>query len=79
MIVTVVPPVAGPDWRATAVTLGAGTNVYLSLVLVALVPPVAVTVTSTVAGRSGGGDRGDLAGAVDREAGSRRSRRSSPR
>jgi hypothetical protein len=48
VIVTLVPPAVEPDDGLTAVTVGAGTNVYWSALLVALVPPGVVTVTSTV-------------------------------
>src|ERR1035437_6824331 len=50
-IVTLVPPAAGPLTGVTFVTAGTGggaTNVNLSAVLVELVPPGPVTVTSTV-------------------------------
>src|SRR5581483_6678648 len=48
VIVTLVPPLAGPADGLTPVTVGAPTYVYWSAELVALVPPVVVTVTSTV-------------------------------
>ena len=48
VIVTDVPPAAGPLPGLTFVTVGAATNVNWSFALVALVPPTVVTVTSTV-------------------------------
>jgi hypothetical protein len=48
VIVTDVPPAAGPLVGFTFVTVGAATNVNSSFALVALVPPTVVTVTSTV-------------------------------
>lgn len=46
VIVTLVPPAAGPDDGLTPVTVGGGTNVNLSAEVVAVVPPGVVTVTS---------------------------------
>ena len=46
VIVTLVPPAAGPDDGLTPVTVGGGTNVNRSAELVALVPPGVVTLTS---------------------------------
>jgi hypothetical protein len=51
VMVTDVPPAAGPELGTTDVTVGAGGGVWndpWSFVLVALVPPGVVTVTSTV-------------------------------
>jgi hypothetical protein len=48
VIVTDVPPAAGPCVGLTAVTVGADTYVNWSAADVALVPPSAVTVTSTI-------------------------------
>ena len=48
VIVTDVPPAAGPLLGVTLVTVGAPTNVNWSFALVALVPPTVVTLTSTV-------------------------------
>ncbi|CAM3245137.1 hypothetical protein JANLI_04610 [Janthinobacterium lividum] len=48
VMVTVVPPVAGPAVGEMLVTVGTATKVYWSAPLVALVPPVVVTRTSTV-------------------------------
>src|SRR6478735_5284050 len=48
VIVTEVPPAVGPEFGLTLVTVGAATNVNWSLAEVALVPPVVVTVMSTV-------------------------------
>jgi hypothetical protein len=48
LIVTLVPPDAGPDAGLTPDTTGAATNVKWSLALVAEVPPPVVTRTSTV-------------------------------
>ena len=48
VIVTDVPPATGPLLGPTFETVGAATNVNWSLVLVELVPPAVVTVTSTV-------------------------------
>jgi hypothetical protein len=53
---TVMPvlPAAGPAEGDTPVTVGIGAYVYRSLLLVALVPPTAVTVMSTVAATCAG-------------------------
>ena len=58
VIVTVVPPAAGPLVGSIFVTVGAGMYVYSSAAEVALVPPGVLTVTSHGAGarRRGGGD-----------------------
>ena len=48
VIVTVVPPAAGPLVGSTFVTVGAGMYVYSSAAEVALVPPGVLTVTCTV-------------------------------
>ena len=53
LMVTVVPPVAGPEVGLTPSTVG-GVNVYRSAAPVALVPPGAVTVTSTAPTGSAG-------------------------
>jgi hypothetical protein len=54
VIVTEVPPAGGPLFGETLVTVGAATNVNWSAALVALVPPIEVTVTSTVAAACAG-------------------------
>lgn len=54
VIVTEVPPAAGPEDGLTWVTVGGVTYVYWSLVLVALVPPAVVTAISTVPAAPGG-------------------------
>ena len=48
VIVTVVPPAAGPLVGSTLVTVGAEMYVYSSAAEVALVPPGVLTVTCTV-------------------------------
>src|SRR5450830_673706 len=48
LIVTLVPPVAGPEVGEMLVTVGAATYVNWSAALVALVPPGVVILTSTV-------------------------------
>ena len=48
LTVTQLPPASGPLSGLTPVTVGAATNVNRSAVLVALVPPAFVRVTSTV-------------------------------
>ena len=48
VIVTLVPPAGGPLFGEIDVTVGAAIKVNWSAALVALVPPAAVTVTSTV-------------------------------
>ena len=48
VIVTDVPPATGPLLGLTLVTVGAPMNVNWSFALVALVPPIVVTVMSTV-------------------------------
>jgi hypothetical protein len=48
VIVTVVPPAVRPEEGLTAVTAGARMYAYWSPLLMALVPPVAVTLTLTV-------------------------------
>ena len=48
VMMTEVPPSVGPPVGDSPVTVGAATYVYWSAELVALVPPVVVTVTSTV-------------------------------
>jgi hypothetical protein len=54
VIVTLVPPAAEPVFGLTFVTVGAATNVNWSAALVADVPPVVTTVTSTVPALSAG-------------------------
>ena len=53
-IVTLVPPASGPAEGLTAVTVGTASYVNWSALLVALVPPGVVTVTSTVPAASAG-------------------------
>ena len=60
VIVTLVPPAAGPDDGLTRVTVGGGTNVNRSAELVALVPPGVVTLTSCAPALPAGRDRNDL-------------------
>ena len=48
VIVTAVPPVAGPLAGEMLVTVGAGIYVNLSPAMIALVPPGVVTLISTV-------------------------------
>jgi hypothetical protein len=52
--VMVLVPDAGPAGIATLATVGTGAYVYWSLLLMALVPPTVVTVTSTVAAACAG-------------------------
>jgi hypothetical protein len=54
VIVTEVPPAAGPEDGVIPVTVGGATYVYWSLTLVALVPPGVVTAMSTVLAAPGG-------------------------
>src|SRR6516162_6346545 len=54
LTVTQLPPASGPLLGLTPVTVGAATNVNRSAMLVALVPPGFVTVTSTVPPGSAG-------------------------
>ena len=79
MTVTQLPPASGPLFGLTPVTVGAATNVNWSAVLVALVPPAFVSVTSTVPAGLGGRYRRHLSAAADRKALALRSSRSGPR
>ena len=64
VIVTLVPPAAGPDDGLTPVTVGGGTNVNLSPALVALVPAGVVTVTSCAPALPGGAIAVSLVAAI---------------